>query len=64
MKKLIISVLCIIILNSSISVLASQDLVPMEKGAIFDLDPTRRDLPGNNEISKLYEQDKSIRQRV
>lgn len=31
MKKLIISVLCIIVLNNSISVLASMDLALMEK---------------------------------
>ncbi len=55
MKKLIISVLCIIVLNNSISVLASMDLALMEKNAIFEVEPERKDLPGSNEVNKLYE---------
>ncbi len=42
MKKLIISVLCIIVLNNSISVLASMDLALMEKNAIFEVEPERK----------------------
>ncbi len=31
------------------------DLALMEKNAIFEVEPERKDLPGSNEVNKLYE---------